>query len=159
SHAALNDRPAERIKTAHATGNTAARLGCPQQYSIGGHHLTRGVHREYASPLCGSLAFCISFPCVEAQIMHSHRRWYLVIAIFLAAASPQASAGTISDFLALTDQAGNILKQPGGEAASGTLTEEEETAAADNNMVAGIIIKVDIPNIYPQGVFPRAGVN
>jgi hypothetical protein len=91
--------------------------------------------------------------------MHSHRRWFLVIAIFLAAASSQASAGTISDYLALTDQAGKTLKQPGGEAASDTLTEEDETAAANANKVAGIIVKVDIPNIYPQGVFPRSGVN
>lgn len=91
--------------------------------------------------------------------MHSHQRWFLVIAIFLATASSQASAGIISDYLALTDQAGNILRQPGGEAASGTLTEEEETAAANANKVAGILVKVDIPNIYPQGVFPRAGVN
>jgi hypothetical protein len=83
----------------------------------------------------------------------------LVIAIVLVATSSQASAGTISDYLALTDQAGNTLRQPGGEAASGTLTEEAETAAADDNKVAGIIVKVDIPNIYPQGVFPTSGVN
>jgi hypothetical protein len=81
------------------------------------------------------------------------------LAMIIAATCSSASADLISDYLALTDQAGKILKEPGGQPASGMLMEGDETAAANENKVAGILLKVDIPNIYGQGVFPTAGVN
>lgn len=86
--------------------------------------------------------------------MFAPRRTCLFVLAILAASVSRSVAGpTLSDYVAITDQKKVILQK-------GTITEAEETAAADQGKVLLLNFKIDVPTgNFMNGDFPTSRIH